>query len=211
MFDEKMRQVKDYSFNPLAKLFLAIPPWQFSMIGLLVGIAAAAALWQQMYPLGFILWFLNRAFDGLDGAVARLSDAQSDFGGYLDIIIDFVVYALIPIGLALGQMATAVAVNPTAIILSLIFLLFTFYVNAASWMYLAAILEKRNHHHEGRLTTVTMPAGIIGGTETIIFFTAFIFFPAALVWLFSLMGLLIIMTILQRLVWAARHLGNVRN
>jgi hypothetical protein len=51
-----------------------------------------------------------------------------------------------------------------------------------------------------------MPAGIIGGTETIIFYTAFIFFPAYLAWLFSLMGLLIIVTILQRLVWASRHI-----
>ena len=54
MFDEKMRQVKDYSFNPLAKLFLAIPPWQFSMIGLLVGSSGcfvAADVSARIHPL----------------------------------------------------------------------------------------------------------------------------------------------------------------
>lgn len=194
-----MRLVKDVTFDPLARFVQRVPPWFFSVMGLLVGLATAVALWQQAYALGFLLWFFNRVFDGLDGAVARLCGLQSDFGGYLDIVIDFVVYAAIPVGLAVGMANTAVT-------LSLIFLLCTYYVNAASWMYLAAVLEKRRAVHDGCLTSITMPAGIIGGTETIIFYTAFILFPAYLAWLFSLMGLLIVVTILQRLVWAARHI-----
>ncbi|MAT95854.1 MAG: CDP-alcohol phosphatidyltransferase [Anaerolineaceae bacterium] len=199
MFDERMRLVKDNVFHPMAQPLRAIPPWLFSVLGLIVGVGAAIALWQQAYWLGFLLWFFNRVFDALDGAVARINSAQSDFGGYLDIIIDFVVYAAVPVGLALGRMDTAVTY-------SLIFLLCTFYVNGASWMYLAAILEKRTHQHADRLTAVTMPAGLIGGTETIIFYTAFIFFPSVLAWLFGLMGLLVVVTILQRLLWAIRHL-----
>lgn len=200
MFDERMRLVKDNVFQPMAQPLQTIPPWFFSVCGLIVGLGAALALWQQAYLLGFLLWFFNRVFDALDGAVARTSGAQSDFGGYLDIIIDFVVYAAIPVGLALGRMETAVTY-------SLLFLLGTFYVNGASWMYLAAILEKRSHQPADRLTSVTMPAGLIGGTETIIFYTAFIFFPSVLAWLFGLMGLLVVVTILQRLLWAIRHLS----
>ncbi|MBP7590469.1 MAG: CDP-alcohol phosphatidyltransferase family protein [Chloroflexi bacterium] len=199
MFDDKMRALKDKTFGPLARASQGVSPWLFSLLGLAAGAATAVALWQRLYWLGFVLWFLNRLFDGLDGAVARLRGEQSDFGGYLDIVIDFVVYALIPVGLAAG-------VRDTAVTHSLIFLLCTYYVNAASWMYLAAILEKRRHAHDGRLTSITMPAGIIGGTETIIFYTAFILFPAYLVWLFGLMGVLVGVTILQRLVWAARQL-----
>ncbi|MCA9942637.1 MAG: CDP-alcohol phosphatidyltransferase family protein [Anaerolineales bacterium] len=199
MFDERMRLVKDTVFYPMAQPLQTIPPWLFSVMGLLAGAGAAIALWQRAYPLGFLLWFLNRVFDGLDGAVARSCNAQSDFGGYLDIIIDFIVYAAVPVGLALGRMETAVTY-------SLIFLLGTFYVNGASWMYLAAILEKRSQQHADRLTSVKMPAGLIGGTETIIFYTAFIFFPGVLAWLFCLMGLLVVVTILQRLLWAIRHL-----
>ena len=200
MFDERMRLMKDTVFHPMAQPLQAIPPWFFSVLGLIVGLGAAIALWQQAYLLGFLLWFFNRVFDALDGAVARTSGMQSDFGGYLDIIIDFVVYAAVPVGLALGRMETAVTY-------SLIFLLCTFYVNGASWMYLAAILEKRTHQHADRLTSVVMPAGLIGGTETIIFYTAFIFFPGVLPWLFSLMGLLVVVTIGQRLFWAIRYLN----
>ena len=169
MCDEQMRRFKDMAFQPLARQMLRVPPWVFSVLGLLMGIAAAAALWQQAYGWGFLFWFLNRAFDALDGSVARLVGEQSDFGGYLDILLDFATYALIPIGLAWGR---PLPEN----LLALSFLLASFYVNAASWMYLAAILEKHHHTPGHRLTTVTMPAGIIGGTETIIFYTAFIFF-----------------------------------
>lgn len=199
MFDEKMRLVKDTAFNPLAQRVQIVPPWLLSVCGLVVGIATAVALWQQQYAVGFGLWFLNRVFDGLDGAVARQQHMQSDFGGYLDIVFDFVVYAIVPVGLAAG-------VADTAVTASLIFLLCTFYVNAASWMYLSAILEKRRVQ-DRRITTVNMPPGLIGGTETILFFTAFIFFPSYLVWLFCLMGLLVVVTIGQRLLWAARHVA----
>ena len=74
-------------------------------------------------------------------------------------------------------------------------------------MYLAAILEKRKLAHSNRLTTIAMPTGLIGGVETIIFYTAFMFFPSYLVWLFVLMGLLVLITIGQRLVWARHHLA----
>jgi hypothetical protein len=74
-------------------------------------------------------------------------------------------------------------------------------------MYLAAILEKRHLSHSQRLTTITMPVGLIGGVETILFYTAFIFFPSYLAWLFALMGLLVVVTIAQRLHWAIHHLA----
>jgi phosphatidylglycerophosphate synthase len=200
MFDEKMRLVKDGLFAPAARLLHNVPPWLFTLAGLLVGVATAVLLWQQQYGWGIALWLVNRICDGLDGAIARHSGSQSDLGGYLDIVVDFVVYALIPVGLAAGVSATAVTAT-------LVFLLCTYYVNAASWMYLAAILEKRRITHPARLTTVAMPPGIIGGTETILFYIAFMLFPAYLAWLFGLMGVLIVVTILQRLLWAIRHLA----
>jgi phosphatidylglycerophosphate synthase len=155
-------------------------------------------LWQQWYGVGLLFWLLNRVFDGLDGSVARMRSEQSDFGGYLDILLDFTTYALIPIGLAGGRPLTENWV-------ALSFMLASFYVNAASWMYLADILEKQQHTRGQRLTSVTMPAGLIGGTETIVLFTAFILFPQWLFWLFSLTAVLVTATIVQRLLWANRY------
>ena len=200
MFDDRMRMVKDSVFNPMAEVVQIVPPWLFSVLGLIAGVGAALAAWQQSYLLAALLWWLNRILDGFDGAVARITHSQSDFGGYLDIIIDYVVYAAVPAGLALGRMETAVTY-------ALIFLLCTFYVNGASWMYLAAILEKRTHQQAARLTSIVMPAGLVGGTETIIFYSIFIIFPSVLTWSFSLMAVLVAITVVQRLIWAIRHLN----
>lgn len=201
MFDEQMRRGKERLLGPLARPLYFLAPWHLSLISLGMGVASAIALAGQAYGLGFILWFLNRLFDGLDGTLARSQGQKSDFGGYLDILIDFVVYALIPIGLVLGQPSEAAW-------LSLAVMLSVFYVNAASWMYLAAILEKRQHSQTGQMTSVTMPTGLIGGTETIILYTFFMLFPSLFVPLFYLMTFLVVITIAQRIQWAYHHLQS---
>ncbi len=201
MFDEQMRLGKERLLRPLARPLHFLAPWHLSLISLGMGVASAIALAGQAYGLGFILWFLNRLFDGLDGTLARSQGQKSDFGGYLDILIDFVVYALIPIGLVLGQPSEAAW-------LSLAMMLGVFYVNAASWMYLAAILEKRQRSQTGQMTSVTMPAGLIGGTETIILYTFFMLFPSFFISLFYLMTFLVVITIAQRIHWAYHHLSS---
>ncbi len=200
MFDEQFRVIKEKIFVTLAQTGLGrVSPLWLSLIGLLFGVATAVALTYNLTLIAFILWFFNRVFDGLDGTVARLSATQSDLGGYVDILVDFVVYALVPIGLVLGRPSTPAFI-------ALIFLLATYYVNAASWMYLSAILEKRSQSQKGEFTTVNMPAGLIGGAATILFYSLFIVFPDYYIQLFVLMGALVLVTILQRLLWAARNL-----
>ncbi|MEZ4605660.1 MAG: hypothetical protein R2865_02330 [Deinococcales bacterium] len=85
-------------------------------------------------------------------------------------------------------------------------LLSSFYINAASWMYLAALLEKRAVKHS--LTSIIMPAGLIEGAETILFFSLFMLFPEHLYQLFSLMATLVIITVIQRLWWVFRRLSR---
>jgi hypothetical protein len=73
-------------------------------------------------------------------------------------------------------------------------------------MYLAAILEKRSMHGDDTQTTIVMPAGIIGGFETIIAFGVFALFPAYLTILYIIFATLVFITIIQRLIWAKRNL-----
>ena len=201
MLDNYLRGTKDYLLAFMAAPFYLIRPTYVTFVGLGFGLIAAILLAQQYYALGFLFWGLNRLLDGLDGTIARQNHRQSDLGGYLDIVFDFIIYALIPIALVIGQPSPATY-------LSLSFLLASFYINAASWMYLAAILEKRKQgaNAKGELTTVTMPAGLIGGAETVIFFSLFIIWPQQLVPLFVLMGVLVLFTTGQRLAWAMRYI-----
>ncbi len=199
MFDTFLRRFKDQIGMPLAKPMHRVPPMLVSTLGLAVGLLATYAAFKGQYLFAFGLWLLNRILDGLDGLIARLHQRQSDFGGYVDILTDFAIYALLPIGLVAGA-----ASNEHY--LALAFLLASFYVNSASWMYLSAILEKRAAHGAGTQTTITMPSGIIGGFETIVAYGIFLLFPAYITWLFSIFAALVFITTLQRFVWAKRDL-----
>ncbi|NCC33810.1 MAG: CDP-alcohol phosphatidyltransferase family protein, partial [Chloroflexia bacterium] len=165
MIDKALREPKESLLGPLVRGPLRrIHPTSITVVAAIVGVAAAVAAWQGLYVAALILWVVNRILDGLDGTLARLTDQQSDLGAYLDILLDHLVYAAIPMGLAL-------AVNTPAGYLALAALLASFYLNGASWMYLAALLEKRQAgaRKQGELTTVTMPGGLIEGAETVVF------------------------------------------
>ncbi|MDL1943616.1 CDP-alcohol phosphatidyltransferase family protein [Chloroflexi bacterium CFX2] len=199
MFDTSLRQLKDRLGAPLAKRMTRVPPVTISLIALMAGLLASYAAYRNQYLWALALWILNRVLDGLDGLIARLQNGQSDLGGYVDILTDFIVYASLPIGLTAGSASSERY-------LALVFMLASFYVNSVSWMYLAAILEKRVARDLDAQTTIVMPAGLIGGFETIIAFSIFTLFPAYLTLLFSIFGILVFITIFQRLIWAKRNI-----
>lgn len=202
MLDKQMRHVKEGVSQPIARwIGTRISPTEITLIGGVIGIVATVFAWQGWYIAGAGLWLLNRLFDGLDGTVARMFNRQTDFGGYLDIIVDNVIYALVPIGLSLS-------INSPVVYIALIFMLASFYVNSASWMFLSSILEKRAQgaKKSGEMTSVTMPHGLIEGTETIVFYTLFFLLPQFLGALFIIMGALVLITVIQRLNWAFYHL-----
>ncbi len=199
MFDTPLRQVKDQVGAPLARRLSRVSPITVSLLGLVIALLAAWSAYRQIYLAAFALWILNRVLDGLDGLLARMHNKQSDFGGYVDILTDFVAYAALPIGLVAGSPSNERY-------LALAFMLASFYINTASWMYLAALLEKRALHGSDTQTSIVMPAGLIGGFETIIAFSVFTLFPAYITLLYSIFGALVFLTIFQRLIWAKKNI-----
>ena len=199
MFDTSLRRLKDRIGEPLAIRMSRVSPILISMLALAVGLLATVAAFKQQYLWALGFWILNRILDGLDGLIARLHNGQSDFGGYVDILTDYIIYVSLPIGLVAGAASEGHY-------LALAFMLASFYVNTASWMYLAAILEKRAARNPDIQTTIVMPAGIIGGFETIMAYGIFLLFPAQVTLLFFIFGALVFITAFQRVVWAAKSL-----
>jgi phosphatidylglycerophosphate synthase len=202
MIDAKLRQAKELVLTPAAHwVGSKVDPNAVTLTAGMIGLFAALAAWQGQFGLGLGLWLLNRILDGLDGTLARIYRKQSDLGAYADILIDFVIYFIIPFGLALGMPSLE-------LFMALIFMLGAFYVNAASYLYLTALLERRRQGAaaRGELTSITMPGGLIEGTEAVVFYSLFFLFHQHLTILFALLGLLVVVTTLQRWVWAQRHL-----
>jgi len=205
MLDSSLRRAKDRLGEPLAVRLPHLSPNIISLTAFGAGILTALFIARGFYFWALVLWLLSRALDGLDGLLARVHQKQSDFGGYLDILLDFCIYAVVPIAFVLSTPSYERY-------LALAFMLSTFYLNSASWMYLAAILEKHHTHRaedtaaSRALTTVAMPDGLIGGTETILTYCAFFLWTDQLTILFVGFGVLVLFTAAQRLAWAWRNL-----
>lgn len=200
MRDSVLREQKDKLMLPVAEqLFSAIHPNVLSFIALGIGLLSAAAIWQQAYWAGLGFWILNRVIDGLDGLVARVHHKQSDFGGFLDLLLDFVIYLAIPLALT--------AANPTLLNMwACLALLSSYIINLLSWTTLSALLEKHKLQTSGRLTSIEMPTGLVEGAETIAFYTLFLLLPTHLAPLFLMMAVLVFFTASQRIWWAYHNL-----
>lgn len=200
MQDAYLRRQKDRLLTPLAgTAFSSIHPNWVSVIALGVGLGSVVAILGQWYWLGLGLWALNRSLDGLDGLIARVHHKQSDFGGYLDLFLDFIIYLTVPLAFAAAQ--------PTvANLWACLALLASYVLNTISWTTLATLLEKRNRPSVGRLTSMEMPTGLIEGAETMIFYTLFYLLPSQIALLFTIMAILVGFTAAQRVWWAYRAL-----
>jgi hypothetical protein len=112
------------------------------------------------------------------------------------------VYGLVPIGLVYG------APTPLRWLLCS-FMLATFFVNAAGLFCLSALLERKRlgAKQNAELTSVTMPTGLIEGTETVLFFILFIALPQYVEVWFSLFSAGVTFSIFQRLYFASKVLN----
>ena len=205
MLDSMLRPVKDRLLvgatrTPLARLH----PTVISSVGLVASLGAAVAAWRLLPLLAVGLWLFGRVADGIDGAVARSSGRSSDVGGLLDFVFDSVGYAAIPLGLAFGLDERGAWIA-TAVLLA------SFYLNAVSLGYVAALLEKRAlvapstpHPGEERRgpTSAVLPRGLVEGTETIVFFTLALAFPDAAPIIWWVMAVAVFITVLERMRWA---------
>lgn len=141
-----------------------------TIVSSLFGIAAAVAAAFGAFPLALVLLILNRLGDGLDGAVARLTRA-TDRGAFLDIALDFVVYAAFPLGFALHAPANAL---PAAILLA------SYLANGSAFLAFSVLAQRRGlvTSAQGQKSIYYL-AGLAEGFETIVFMVTACLFPAA--------------------------------
>jgi phosphatidylglycerophosphate synthase len=171
MLDGVMRRLVD---PPLARAGVALAGRGVSadaltILALVSGLACAACIATEAYALALVLLLVSRALDGLDGAVAR-AGRRTDRGGFIDIVFDFAFYGAVPFAFALR--------DPAANGLPAAFLLFSFYVNGASFLAFAAVAAKRGLETEARgIKSIYFTAGLAEGTETILIFVAMVLVP----------------------------------
>jgi phosphatidylglycerophosphate synthase len=201
MLDGLMRGVIDPPLNRMGRALArrGVGADAVTLTGLGLGLGAAALIALGAPLLALVPLLLGRLADGLDGAVARAT-RKTDFGGYFDIAADFLFYGAIPLAF--------VILDPAANGVAGAFLLFTFYVNGASFLGYAILAEKRQMTTQARgAKSLYFTGGLLEGTETIAFFVALCLLPswfAPLAWIF---GALCLVTAASRVLLARKVFG----
>jgi phosphatidylglycerophosphate synthase len=157
------------------------------------GIGAGVAIGFRYYLLGLALLLLSRLFDGLDGAVARAT-AQSEFGGYLDIVSDFAFYIAVPIGFGFAASANL----PFALIL-----VGSFTLTGISFLAYAVMAAKEGRESDAHgKKSFLYNTGLAEGTETIIAFVLMCLLPQYFAIIAVIYSAMCLITVIQRTIAA---------
>lgn len=140
-----------------------------TLTGFILGLLALPSLAFEQYTLALIFIILNRVFDGIDGAIARIQGI-TDSGGFLDITLDFIFYSSVPFGFILA--------NPDINGVAGAFLIFSFIGTGTSFLSFAIMASKRkidNPVYKNK--SLYYIGGLTEGTETIACFILFCLLP----------------------------------
>ena len=169
---------------------------QMTLAGFAIGMSAAALVASEHTGLAIGAILLSRLCDALDGAMARLTRV-TDAGGFLDITLDFLFYASIPLAFAVAQ--------PEHNALAAATLLAAFAGTMSSFLGFAVIAAKRG------LSNLDYPdksiyflGGLTEATETLAVFIAMCLWPQHFVLLAYSFSALCAITTVMRLWWGWR-------
>ena len=169
MIDKKINNyLKPYLFY-IAKILCRfnISANFITLIGSVSGFFCFFFIIKSNFILAFLFLFLNRLFDGLDGAIARLV-GETDLGAFYDIISDFIFYCLFPIAFIFINIDNAY---------SICFLLLSFVATQSTFLASAWLLEKNKIFiSKNNTKSFFYIGGITEGFETIICFSLMLLF-----------------------------------
>ncbi len=167
--DRYLRPWKARAYAPLLRPLAAVPADAVTVVGMAVGLAAAAAAAVGSFEWALVGWWANRWLDGLDGELARAAALRRAAGvaasprgpvpmrrpahgrrfapmrgAYLDLMADLLVYAAVPLGLAAGaagSLTGAPLADPSWVWAAAALALASFYLNLGSYALLAPALS----------------------------------------------------------------------
>jgi phosphatidylglycerophosphate synthase len=202
MIDDPFRRILPRFTGPILSLYRALgaTPNQITFAGFGLALGAAAAVAAGLDALALVLWWLGRLLDGTDGIYARASGTVSEFGGFLDILLDMASYGVMIFGFAFRR--------PDLAGLWLV-ILFLYMLCITGALALGAI-ERARGSELGDNRTLRLASGLAEGGETGLAYTAFLLLPAHLAGLATVWALVLVVTVVARTVLAQQilHVGG---
>lgn len=201
MLDAKLRPYIDPPLNRAGAWLAArgVKANAVTTLGIVVGLMAAGAIYQGAFGVASALILCGRLLDGLDGAVARAT-ARSAFGGYLDIVGDFIFYVSVPVAFGLAQPEN---LAPALILVA------SFALTGVSFLAFAAIAAEQGLSTAGHgEKSFFYSTGLAEGAETIVAFLLMCLFPQHFAAIALGFAALCGLTVVQRSMMAWRVLSG---
>jgi len=202
MLDGFMRKIIDPPLNRAGKKLAQIGASAngVTAAGLVLGLLAALFISLGNFWAGLLFIILSRIADGLDGAVARATQ-KTDFGGYFDIVADFLFYGAIVLAFAIAdQQANGLAASV---------LLLSFYFNGATFLGYAILAAKNKLSSSSRgEKNLYYTDGLLEGTETIAFFVVISIWPSLFALLAYIFASATFYTAIMRIWRAKKNFGT---
>lgn len=201
MFDRALNHLLSRPLQRVAARLVA-SGWranQMTWAGFALGLLALPLIALGHPQCALLSMALNRLADGLDGAMARQTH-PTDRGAFLDVSLDFLFYASIPLAFALAQPAHNAL--PAAV------LIYSFIGTASSFLAFAVLATKRG------LSSTAFPGkgfyylgGLTESTETMAVFVLMCLMPSWFATLAYGFAALCALTTVTRIVAGIRVLG----
>ena len=202
MFDRQMLAITKPLVDRIARQLngIGITANQVSFTGFAFGMVSAALIAHGDIMAAIVPLLLNRLLDGLDGAVARFS-TPTDRGAFLDITLDFLFYAGVPLAFAFC--------DPARNALAAAVLLASFIGTGVSFRAYAIMAEKRGEKStEYPSKSFYYLGGLTEGFETVLCFVLMCLWPQHFAGLAYVYAAMCCVTTLTRLVAGWQQFGR---
>jgi len=198
MIDNAFRSLVPRFAGPLLTLYtrLGWTPNHVSVLGFSIAIGASFSVALGYEWVALTLWWVSRIADGTDGVLARETHTESDFGAYLDIVLDMAAYGAMVLGFAYAWPGLGWQW------MSMLFL----YVLCIASALALGMQEAKRSLPERDNRGLRLGAGLAEGGETGIAYSLFLLFPNHLVALSWIWVGVLATTVVARTILAAHLL-----
>ena len=198
MIDNYLVKFLNPLFHILGSVFLKfeINANIVSLLGLFFSFVSFFLILNLNFISALLFFLLGRIMDGVDGSIAN-RNGKTDFGGFLDIVFDFISYSLIPLAFIL-------ILDSNAFFGSI--LLATFFGTGSTFLALAIFESKKSKCSYNK--SFFHVGGLIGGTVTIFFLSLMMVLPYNFNLIAIIFSVLCIIGTIERIYYAYNILNN---
>ncbi len=168
-----------------------------SLLGLFFSFVSFFLILNLNFISALFFFLFGRIMDGVDGNLANRT-GKTDFGGFLDIVFDFISYSLVPLAFIL-------ILNSNAFYGSI--LLATFFGTGSTFLALAIFEGKKSSYSHNK--SFFHVGGLVGSSVTIFFLSLMMVFPNNFNLIAIIFSILCIIGTIERIYYAYYILNNI--